>query len=754
MRLKLLFSLFLVIGIASGIVSIGSADPNVDMLYPSTASGSACIGSIVSYEFQITNTTLIAASFSIFYSSTWPYEGLSTTPTLAVGEIYYFTVSVYIPWTAQPGEDTDLNITVTGGGFSGSATATTTANFNNDWIDLNDNPNSVRWLSVVYDDGRLYKIGGDVNWIAKSWLDIYDIEGNTWSSGEGMPGARYLINCEAIAGKIYCAGGTTGFYSDPEQDLFIYDIGTDEWSTGPDLPYGLSSYASAVHNGMYYLIGGNTGTINTPIISNAVLAYDPSSSEWETLASMSQTRSYHAAGVINGKIIVAGGYNGEFLDSVEVYDPLSDTWNDLAALPSPWVNAADGVNQDRYLIMAGGSDDSAFSGTSQALVYDAVKDTWSWLPDLGRTIFGAEGDSDGTNFWYIAGRLFDDGWTNSPYTTLMDSCASTCPSPVTGADFTWSPPEPWTGYTVELTATTTSGSPVIDFSWSFSDESTDTGSLIEHFFTEAATYSVELTATNCDGASESKKSHDITVLDPPIIEANPTGLNATLLPDQTTQKPLELCNRGDVPLNWEMDEIETMPLMLNGDLPWLSESVVIGVIPADNCIIIDVTFNSLGLAEGIYLGILSISNNDPALPVMEIPVSLTVASSAIDLIKTISLSDTTCGTANQLNVYPNTTVYYCYTVTNTGGVQLDVHDLTDTRLGELLKSYNYDLQPGDSFYVISAGVLITEKVTNEATWHAVSGDYNALDTDSATVTVIPEPDFWVYLPMILRLPIP
>ena len=35
------------------------------------------------------------------------------------------------------------------------------------------------------------------------------------------------------------------------------------------------------------------------------------------------------------------------------------------------------------------------------------------------------------------------------------------------------------------------------------------------------TYAVELTASNCDGASVSTKSHDIIVVDPPIIESSP-----------------------------------------------------------------------------------------------------------------------------------------------------------------------------------------------------------------------------------------
>lgn len=745
MRLKRLFPLFIVISFTFGIVSIGSANPTVDMLYPTTASDSVCIGSTVYYDFRITNTTTIATTFDIYYSSTWSYAGPAITPVLAVGGFFDFQVSVYIPWTAQPGESDILDISVIGGGYFANASVTTTANFINDWIDLEDTPRGSRFASVVYADGFLYRIGGD-NGGAQAWVDIYNVGTGTWSPGADMTSARFWMDCEAISGKIYCGGG---FSNKGESDLFIYDIGTNSWSTGPQLPYAVYSYASASYAGKYYLIGGY---ISGSGYSNAVLVYDPILASWDTtIASMSDARRYHSAGVIDGKIIVAGGYDaGTYLDSVELFDPGLNSWIDLAPMPSYRVNAADGVKDDRYLILAGGSSESTSSSSPEAMIYDAVTNTWNWLPEMDHAIYGAEGDSDGTNFWLVSGQIFIDGWTASPYTTKMDSCETTCPSPVTGADFSWDPFVPWTGYTVELTATTTSGAPVIDYSWNLSDGTTDAGAFIEHIFNEPLTYSVELTASNCDGANISTISHDITVLDPPTIETNPTGLYAALLPDQTTQKQLELCNLGDVPLNWVMDEFEATPTRLNGDLPWLSASVVDGVIPADSCISIDVYFNSLGLVEGIYLGIFSITNNDPANSLVEIPVSLTVASTAIELNKTISLSDSSCGTVNQLSVYPNTTVYYCYTITNTGGVLLEHHNLTDDHLGDLLNSFNYPLPPGASFYVLSDAVLITDTVTNEATWHAVSGDFNALDTDTATVTVIPEPTVWIYLPTILK----
>lgn len=751
MKSKLLIPLVLALGITLVIVSLVSADASADILNPTEVSGAACIGSNVNYSFRITNTGTLATSFTISYTGNWPHDGPASTATLGAGEFEDIQVSVYIPWTVEPGENDALTLTVVGGGFSETATATTSANFINDWSDVMNAPRGTRWLSVVYADGNLYKIGGDIGITsvnAQPWLDIYDTDADTWTAGLDMPGARFWIDCEPISGKIYCGGG---FSNKAESTLYIYDIGTQSWLSGPDLPYALYNYASVTLDGKYYLLGGlKTGAV----LTNTILVFDPVTSLWNTtLAPMSTVRRMHSAGVIGGKIYVAGGSDGvNLLDTAEVYNPATNTWSSIASMPSKWVNAADGVNNDRYLILAGGSPTATTSSSAKAMIYDAVTNKWSWLPDINHAIYGAEGAGDGINFWLSSGRIFTDAWTNSLFTTLMESCATSCPSPVSGLDFSWAPADPWTGYAVEFTSALTSGAPVINYDWDFGDGGTGDGISINHVYGTPLTYTVDLTASNCDGASVSTISHDIVVVDPPVVASIPTGLEATLLPDQTTQKQLQLCNNGGAPLTWQMSEVDTTPLHLTADLPWLSESIIDGTLPVDTCISIDIFYSSFGLMEGIYLGNLTVTSNDPVNPVMNIPVSLTVSSSAIELTKTVGLLDNACGTTDQLNVYLNTVVYYCYTVTNTGGTLLELHDLTDDQLGELLNSFPYPLSPGASIYVMSDGVLITASVTNQATWHAEYGEQSATDSDMATVTVIPDPDVWIYLPTIMKVP--
>jgi PKD repeat protein len=745
MKTKLLVSLFLVLGLFVGLVSFVSAEPNTGIiLYLPSDSGSACIGHDITYDVRITNDTLVSQIFTLTYTSEWSYVAPPATSSISAGDHWDFQVIVHVPWSANPGDFDELTLRASGGGFTATAEITTTAAAIRDWVDKANTPSSVRWPSVVYYDGRLYRIGGYYNSIAQPWLYIYDIGTDTWSQGADLPAGRTYIDCEAIAGKIYCAGGLLS--GDTYSTLYIYDIGENTWDTGAPMPTGTGryAYASAAFDGFYFIIGGSQYGGN---YLSSMMVYDPSSDTWDTTrASMNTTRRYHSVGVINGKIYVAGGYNGAYLSSAEVYDPDADDWTSIASMPLPRVNAADGVNLDRYLIMAGGSSNALGSGSTEALFYDEVFDAWHWLPNMDHSLYAAEGDSDGTNFWITAGQtMIGDVSIESPYTTLMDICDATCANPVTGVDFTWNPTGPWTGYPVTFTATTESGAPVIDFAWVFADGATGTGQAVEHTFASALTYEVEVTASNCDETGISTISHEILVIDPPTIDTAPLSMEAIQLQDMNTTQQLELCNDGDYPLNWTLTEAPQ-------NFDWLLESSTTGSISADTCINVDITFDSIGLDYGDYSGSLNITSNDPVNPQVTIPITLTVAPPAVELVKTVGLEENTCGTSNDIVVYPDTTVYYCYTVTNIGGTSFNLHSLNDDQLGDLPIDTNLILDPGESYYYISDPVIITDTTTNTATWIANLDLLSATGSDTATVTVIPEPDCWIYLPAVFKLP--
>lgn len=108
----------------------------------------------------------------------------------------------------------------------------------------------------------------------------------------------------------------------------------------------------------------------------------------------------------------------------------------------------------------------------------------------------------------------------------------------------------------------------------------------------------------------------------------------------------------------------------------------------------------------------------------------------ISLAKTVGTDAMTCAVTDQIAVPNGTNVYYCFEVTNTGDVALNVHDLVDSHLGAILTAFNYNLVPGTSAFLIVPDVA-DATVTNTATWTAsVVGGPSAEAQDSATVVVL------------------
>ena len=114
---------------------------------------------------------------------------------------------------------------------------------------------------------------------------------------------------------------------------------------------------------------------------------------------------------------------------------------------------------------------------------------------------------------------------------------------------------------------------------------------------------------------------------------------------------------------------------------------------------------------------------------------------AIEVVKTVGTDPGVCGMESNTTVPAGTEVYYCYTVTNTGDVTLNLHDLVDDQLGTLFTGFPYALMPGSSVSTVDAGLTIPAVITmptlNTATWTAYSdGGPSAMAVATAFVDVI------------------
>ncbi|MDW7987681.1 MAG: SBBP repeat-containing protein, partial [candidate division WOR-3 bacterium] len=109
-----------------------------------------------------------------------------------------------------------------------------------------------------------------------------------------------------------------------------------------------------------------------------------------------------------------------------------------------------------------------------------------------------------------------------------------------------------------------------------------------------------------------------TVTAIPRISIEPTAFNVALLRNTTKDTTLRIYNLGSANLNWELTE--------RPQTSWLSVTPTSGQIPATSYTDLTVSFNTQGLALGVYQCTLRITSNDPQNSVVDVPIQLTVLS--------------------------------------------------------------------------------------------------------------------------------
>jgi N-acetylneuraminic acid mutarotase len=142
--------------------------------------------------------------------------------------------------------------------------------------------------------------------------------------------------------------------------------------------------AAGTLNGKIYVVGGfeqpSLGNVINLAITPSLEEYDPSTERWTTKAPMPVGLHHVGIGVTGGRLYVIGGYRQSGLTvwepvaTVYAYDPASDTWTQRAPMPSPR-GALSVTEHDGKLYAIGGYDRRANSAAVE--VYDPVRDTWA-----------------------------------------------------------------------------------------------------------------------------------------------------------------------------------------------------------------------------------------------------------------------------------------------------------------------------------------------------------------------------------------
>ncbi|MGA7966639.1 MAG: choice-of-anchor J domain-containing protein, partial [Gammaproteobacteria bacterium] len=187
------------------------------------------------------------------------------------------------------------------------------------WTTGADNPNSQGGAAVaVALNGKLYVIGGCLNGSScpgSNAVEVYDPASDSWSAAANYPSPVAWTNCGAIAGKIYCAGGTISSSAETGNG-YVYDPNTDSWTAIAPMPYDIFGAVSiATAAGKLLVQDGVTASFAT--ITNQGVIYDPSTDSWSPLPNNIVT-TYRSGGGCG--FYQWGGQDGSFtgLTSAEV----------------------------------------------------------------------------------------------------------------------------------------------------------------------------------------------------------------------------------------------------------------------------------------------------------------------------------------------------------------------------------------------------------------------------------------------------
>ncbi len=194
-------------------------------------------------------------------------------------------------------------------------------------------------------------------------VDVYDTLTGAWSI-EHLSNPRRNVTAAAVGGKAYFAGGrTTG--NQFSNRLDIYDPATGEWTTDT-IPTAQNFHGGVAgdklllwENASCHILNTQTGqweTINfaasrgfarsvvaTPeelwfigglALLDTIDIYNIATGEW-SFEQLAVPRYSGLACYLNGKIIIAGGYNSSATGIVETFDTETGEWLDLTELSAP-----------------------------------------------------------------------------------------------------------------------------------------------------------------------------------------------------------------------------------------------------------------------------------------------------------------------------------------------------------------------------------------------------------------------------------
>ncbi len=195
------------------------------------------------------------------------------------------------------------------------------------------------------------------------------------------------IQSVQIKDTVYVGGGGTGRDED-DYIVMAYNTQSCQWHTLP--PYSTRGFAMTTINNKLVLVGGNNRDRSD---CSELGEWQPDSNQWtHPFPPMSTPRHVHSATSFKHWLVVAGGWHGVCLQTVEVLDVSNMQWSTGPSTPTPWYMMNSTTIGDTWYLMGGWCEGvwslDVYSVSLEALVSHSSSDStniWNKLPSLNCT---------------------------------------------------------------------------------------------------------------------------------------------------------------------------------------------------------------------------------------------------------------------------------------------------------------------------------------------------------------------------------
>jgi sugar lactone lactonase YvrE len=290
---------------------------------------------------------------------TGPYTFLLTTNgtggSVTAGGVY----------TAGSQAGTDVVTVIDANG--GTTTTTITVTSGPSWVMASAMPTARRrHTSTLLQSGKVLVVGGSDSAGTLATAVVYNpLGGGTWATTGALTQPR--SNHAAVllqSGKVLVVGGSGGTTAE------LYDPATEQWAPTGSIGWtcGGSPRVTLLPSGRVLLLGDDTN-------SGRAALYDPVAGTWSTTGTLQTPRLHHTATYLPsiGKVLVTGGYvpGGALTPSAELYDPATGSWSLTGAMAGGRTDHAATVVDGKVLVVGG------YGGRTDAELYDPATGTWS-----------------------------------------------------------------------------------------------------------------------------------------------------------------------------------------------------------------------------------------------------------------------------------------------------------------------------------------------------------------------------------------